>query len=104
MKYLISAVPGPNSIPPKHGEALLNAAKAWIEAKIADGSFESAYLFFGGGGIAIGISESHGQILTNLLEYPLYPFFDWDVKPVLELSESMDKYAGFYKRMAGMMD
>ncbi len=104
MKYLITATPGQQMVPPKMGAALMNAAKTWIEAKVADGSFDSVYLFFGGGGFTIGNSDSHEQMLADMLEYPLYPFFVWEVQPLLEVSESMDKYAGFYEKLASMMD
>ena len=104
MKYLITATPGQQMVPPKMGAALMNAAKIWIEAKVADGSFDSVYLFFGGGGFTVGNSDSHEQMLADMLEYPLYPFFVWEVQPLLEVSESMDKYAGFYEKLASMMD
>ena len=104
MKYLITAIPGQQMVPPKMGAALMNAAKIWLEAKVADGSFDLVYLFFGGGGFAIGNSDSHEQMLSDMLEYPLYPFFTWDVKPLLELSASMDNYTGYYEKLASMMD
>jgi hypothetical protein len=104
MKYMITATPGPQSAPPKMGAALMKAAKTYIESKLADGTFDSVHLFFGGGGIAIGNSDSHEQMLADMLDYPLYPFFNWEVEPLLELSESMDKYAGFYEKLATMMD
>jgi len=104
MKYLITAAPGQQMVPPKMGAALMTAAKGWLEAKIADGSFDSVHLFFGGGGFAIGNSDSHEQMLEDMLEYPLYPFFDWEIKPLLELNESMEKYARFYEKLASMMD
>ena len=104
MKYLITATPSQQSIPPKIGAALIKSAKAWIEAKLVDGTFDSVYLFFGGGGFTIGNSDSHEQMLADMLDYPLYPYFVWDVKPLLELSESMDNYAGFYEKLGSMMD
>jgi hypothetical protein len=66
--------------------------------------FESVYLFFGGGGFAIGKSGSHEQMLVDMLDYPLNPFFVWEVKPLFELGESMDKYANFYENLASMID
>ena len=41
MIYLITATPGQQMVPPKMGAALMNAAKTWIQAKVADGSFSA---------------------------------------------------------------
>ena len=46
MKYLVIAKTGTTPIPPDQGEKLLQASKAWIEAKIADGSIDVSYNFF----------------------------------------------------------
>ena len=100
MKYLITAIPGPTQMPSEHGVALLQAGLAWIKSKLADGSLDCTYNYFGGGGIAIGNADSHEQILADLLEYPLYPFFEWDVTPLLDLDTTLEQYVGFYQRIA----
>jgi hypothetical protein len=101
MKYLITGLPGSNPTPVEHGAALLQAGKAWIKEKIADGSIDCHYSFFGGGGIAIGNAASHQELLAVILAYPLYPFFEWDVQPLLEFEEAYDRYIGFYQQIAG---
>lgn len=87
-------------IPPDQGAVLLQAGKDWIKAKLADGTLDCVYNFFGGGGIAIGNAESHEDVLRDLLEYPLYPFFTWEVKPLLDMDGSLNQYIEFYKRLA----
>lgn len=104
MKHLTTAKPGPTPIPPELGVSLLQASKAWIDAKIADGTIDVTYLFFGGGGLSIGNADSHEEILADLLEYPLYPFFVWEVVPLLDYEESLDKYITFNERLASLMD
>ena len=102
MKYLVIAKTGTTPIPPDQGEKLLQASKAWIEAKIADGSIDVSYNFFGGGGFAISNSDSHEEVLENLLSYPMYPFFVWEVKPILDFEESINQYIAFYRKLGSM--
>ena len=104
MKYLITVSPGSIPIPPKMGADLLKASKAWIESKLADGTLDFVYNFFGGGGVSVGNADSHERILADMLTYPLYAFFDWDVEPLLEWKSSFDMFTGFYEKMASMMD
>jgi muconolactone delta-isomerase len=97
MKYLTVAKPGPTPIPRERGVELLQAAKEWIITKLADGSLDCVYNFFGGGGFAIGNADSHEALLAVLLSYPMYPFFDWEVEPILEFSQSIDQYIESYQ-------
>ena len=102
MKYLTTAKPGLTPIPPDQALNLLQASKAWIDAKIADGSLDCTYNFFGGGGFAIGNGDSHEAILNDLLDYPMYPFFTWEVVPLLDYEQSFEQYMNFYKKITGM--
>jgi hypothetical protein len=102
MKYLIVAKPGTTQIPVEQGAVLIQAGLSWIQAKLADGTIDSTYNVIGGGGIAIGNADSPEQILADLLEYPLYPFFSWEVTPLLDLDSSLAGYIEFYKRLASM--
>jgi hypothetical protein len=99
MKYLVTANPGLTPIPIEQGSNILKSSKAWIEAKLGDGSIDVTYNYFGGGGFAIVNAESHEQVLGNILEYPMYAFFVWDVKPLLDFSDSIDQYTAFYDRL-----
>ncbi len=102
MKYLTVAKPGTTQIPVEQGAELLQVGLSWIKAKLDDGTLDCAYNLFGGGGFAIGNADSHEQILANLLEYPLYPFFTWEVTPLLDFESSLTGYIEFYKRLASM--
>lgn len=102
MKFLITAKPGPTPIPPERAIDLLQASIDWLKAKIADGTIDCVYNFFGGGGFSIGNGDSHEEVLGNMLEYPLYPFFVWEVIPILDMSESLEKYIAFYQKLASM--
>lgn len=102
MKYLIVAKPGMTPIPIEQGAELLQMALDYIKGKIADGSLDFTYNVIGGGGIGIGNAETPEQILSDLLDYPLYPFFTWEVTPLLDMESSLEKYMEFYKRLASM--
>ena len=101
MKYLVTGLPGSNPIPQEQGPGLLGAGMAWIKAKIADGSIDCHYSLFGGGGIAIVNAASHEQVLTEILTYPLYPFFTREITPLLDFEDAYEEYIRFYERLAG---
>ena len=52
-----------------------------------------------GGGFAITNADSHEEVTDSLLEYPLYPFFNWEVKPLSDWSHSYDKLAELFQRI-----
>lgn len=99
MKYLITAKPGTTPIPMEQGAFLLQAGLEWLNARLADGGLDTAYNVIGGGGVGIGNAETHEELLGFLLEYPLYPFFSWEITPLLDLDESLKGYIAFYKRL-----
>jgi len=99
MKYLITAKPGTTPIPREQGAVLLQAGLDWLNARLADGTLDNAYNIIGGGGTGIGNAETHEELLGFLLEYPLYPFFSWEITPLLDLDESLKGYIALYKRL-----
>jgi hypothetical protein len=99
MKYLITGKPGTTPIPREQGAVLLQAVLEWTKAKLADGTLDAAYNIIGGAGTAIANAETHEEILTLLLEYPLYPFFSWEITPLLDFEDSAKQYIESYKRM-----
>ena len=99
MKYLITAKPGTTPIPMEQGAVLLQAGLEWLNAKLADGTLDVTFNIIGGGGIGIGNAETHEEILAMLLEYLLYPFFSWEITPLLDFEDSAKQYIESYKRM-----
>ena len=84
MKFLIMATPLPIPIPPEQGAELYQAASDWIAARVGDGRIDCTYIFIAGGGFAITNAETHEQVFDELLSYPLYRFFGWEVEPLCE--------------------
>jgi hypothetical protein len=79
MKYLVMATPLPIPIPPE----LFQAARDWTAGRMEDRRFDCFYIFLGGGGVAIGNAASHEEVYEELLDYPLYGFFEWAIEPLI---------------------
>ena len=101
MKYFISATPGP--MPPAPEQ--FDAAIAWLEGKIDDGTFDCIYGFVEGGGFSIANADSHREALELMADYPLFGLVNWDVRPVLEFKDGIEtiraKLADAQAAMAG---
>jgi hypothetical protein len=101
MKYLIVAERNTVPIPVDQGAALYQAAKAWINAHLADGRMDCSYVFADTGGLAITNAESHEEVFDALLSYPLYAFFDWEVRALCDWSHSYDSIIELFERLGG---
>jgi hypothetical protein len=96
MKFLVTVTPGP--MPPPL-EAV-RAAQDWLQAKIDDGTFECVYAYPQGGGCSIGENDSHEQLMDMLMDYPLSPFVEFDVKPLVEMDAAFDRFIPFVEKMS----
>jgi hypothetical protein len=101
MKYYVSATPGP--MPPTPEQ--FDAAMAWLDGKLEDGTFDCLYGFIEGGGCSITNAGSHAEVLEVMAEYPLYGLVTWEIRPLLEFREGLDtvraKLAEAQAAMAG---
>ena len=62
----------------------------WINARSIDGTFDCAYNFPAGGGMAIVNADSH-EILDELLSsYPLQPWVQYEVHPLSDIKHAFD--------------
>jgi len=86
MKYFVSASPGP--MPP--GPEQFDAAMAWLEGKVNDGTFDCIFGFMEGGGFSVVNADSHHDVLELMVEYPLFGLVTWDVRPLMEFKEGTD--------------
>lgn len=90
MKYCVTARPGP--LPPSPEQ--FDAAMDWLKVRLDDGTFDCLYGFLEGGGFSIANVASHEEALDLMTEYPLYGMVEWEVRPVLEFGEGMEKVRG----------
>jgi hypothetical protein len=82
---------------------LVRASREWIQARIDDGTFEAVYAFPGGGGVSIGENDSHEQLMEQLMDYPLSPFVEYDVKPLVDLDAAFDRFIPFVEKVSEQM-
>ena len=73
MKYMICATPGPMPPSPEQFDASL----AWLDDKVADGTFDCIYGFLEGGGFSVTNAASHGEALDLMADYPLFGLVSW---------------------------
>jgi muconolactone delta-isomerase len=99
MKFLVTVTPGPMPPPLE----LVREAREWIDARLKEGTFEAVYAFPHGGGCSIGEYDSHEQLMEELMDYPLSPFVDYDVEPLVELDAAFERFIPFVERMSERM-
>jgi hypothetical protein len=101
MKYMVIGTRNLAPMDPKMGIGLFQAAKQWINAQLADGTMDLHYVHIDtGAGFAISNADSHEELYTKILEYPLYPFFDWEVIGLVDWSHSYDKNIELFQKIA----
>jgi hypothetical protein len=99
MKYLVTAKPGPMPPPIE----LVRQAQEWLQARVDDDTFEAIYAYPQGGGCSIGENESVEQLMEQLLDYPLSPFVEFDVQPLVELDAAFDRFIPFVEKASAQL-
>ncbi len=99
MKFLVTARPGSTPIPPEHAVGLYTAAMTWVDERLKNGKLDCHYTFPDRGGFAIANVNSAEELDDEILSYPLYPFFDWEVKVLVEWRHSYNSIMGLFKKM-----
>ena len=64
----------------------------FIEARVADGTYDSAHIMAGGGRLIIVNAESEEEALLSLTTPPDHPFRTWEITQLLDFSEVMAAY------------
>jgi hypothetical protein len=104
MKYLVTCRPAPTTIPPERVIAMTRVAMDWIEARLADGSMETTYVFPHRGGIAIMEAGSPEELMRMLHGYPLYPVFTWEVQALCDWRQGFENVIELLQRSGGLTD
>jgi hypothetical protein len=100
-KFLVTCHPISGPLPLESTVDLLRAAVDWIEARLADGSMESTYLFPDCGGVAIMEADSRGALMKLLAGYPAYPFYAWDVKVLADWRTGLENVLHCFEILHG---
>jgi hypothetical protein len=99
MHFLTIVKPGP-APPPVD---LVRSAEEWIDGKLSDGTFECCYAFVEGGGFSVGEADSLEGLMDDLLDYPLSPFVEFDVRPLVGIDHAFERYIEMAERMAAQV-
>ena len=78
---------------------LMEAAKAWINARLADKTMDFCYGFATGGGVCILNADSPDTVAQLLMEYPAFMGSDWKVEPLCDINKSLDQVIAMVRRM-----
>ena len=81
----------------------MRQAQVWLQAKLDDGSFEAVYAFPEGGGCSIGENDSHEQLMEQLMEYPLSPFVEFEVKALVDMDAAFDRFIPFVEAVSAQL-
>ncbi len=89
MKYLIVSKVR-NNLPPERGAAIFLAAKAWVESALKSKTVDFVYAFPNGGVTYVVNADSHEALMTKMREFPLYPFHEHEIRPLVDANASFD--------------
>jgi muconolactone delta-isomerase len=82
--------------------ALLEATEAWMANEMKAGRLLEVWEKADAtGGIAITEMDSNEALYQKLLENPTYPFNQWTVTPLVDLSVAIGEAKKLYQKMIG---
>ena len=99
MKFAIMTKPLGN-LPPEAAGPLFQAAKQWLADKTKDGTIEAVYAFPEGGGLTIGNAGSHEELMNSIRDFPLFPFVEWNIRPLVDINKSLDSAIAMFQKIA----
>jgi hypothetical protein len=99
MKYMVIGNPSSTPIPPDQAVNIYTSAIAWMDERLKNGKIDCHYTFAERGGFAIANVNSPEELFDEMLSYPLYPFFDWEVSVLVEWKHSYHSIIALFKMM-----
>ena len=102
MKFLVIGKRNLVPMEPKMAVGLIQAAKEYQKAQLAAGVLDVSYMFAdGSGGFVISNADSQEDALDRLMDFPMFVFLDWEVKPLVDSSHTYDKLSELFQKMSG---
>jgi hypothetical protein len=95
MKFLVTTTPRRLQMPPV---GMMEAAKAWINARLADKTMDCCYGFTTGGGFCVMNADSPEKVAQLLMEYPSFMAADWKVDPLCDINKNLDQAIAMIRR------
>jgi hypothetical protein len=102
MKFLVLAKSRVGAPAPENPVDLYKAAREAIKAALVDGSIDCVYQFaHPGKSMAIQDFDSAEEVWERLAAYPLAPFLEFEVHPLVDAMYVLDKSIERMEKMAG---
>jgi muconolactone delta-isomerase len=102
MKFLVLSKPRSVTPPLANPIAAYEAAREFLKAGLADGRIDCVYQFADGRrAVTIGNADSAEEIWEALTSYPLSPFQEYEVYPLVDTAYVFDKAIERMKKAAG---
>jgi muconolactone delta-isomerase len=96
MKFLVLVKPGPAPPPIE----LVRSSQEWIDTRLSDGTIECCYGFPGGGGFSVTEADSHEELMDELISYPLSPFIEYEVRPLVALDAAFERFIAVAEQLS----
>ncbi|MFL5827000.1 MAG: hypothetical protein ACJ76V_10795 [Thermoleophilaceae bacterium] len=104
MKFLVTVTPRPNPmIPPQVLAEILKAQRGWLQAHLADGTFDCNYAFPSGGGMAVVNVDSHEALNELIYDAPAFGVTDIETKALADAGASLANAIAALERASSMM-
>jgi hypothetical protein len=97
----VTARPNTTTIKVKYGTSLFQMAQEWAKSRLADGTFDCHYGFADLGAFVIANADSHEALFDEILDCPLYPFFDWEINALCDWQHMYDKNIAYFRKLSG---
>jgi muconolactone delta-isomerase len=101
MKFLVLYKPKSGAPPMDNPLAIFQAAKAYMNAEAASGMIDIGYAIPMNSGFSISNAESHEELWERLAAYPLAPYSDIQIFPLLNADHYFDKTIEGIQQMMG---
>ena len=92
---------------PEMGIAVNNAVKEWIKGNLASKALDCAFNVMpnhsGIYGMCITNANSLEEAFAQLASYPAYAITDFEVLPLTDVNQAIDKVNAVFQQMAAMM-
>ena len=98
MKYLVVGRFEKNT-PFEKGEEINKASMEWTEKRLREGTIDCHYIFIDNrAGMVIQNTNSHEELSNDLMTFPMYQYFSWDIIPLCNWKQHYEIVINMYKK------
>jgi hypothetical protein len=99
MKFLIIMKPR-EALAPHATTPVLQSAQEWLDARMADKTFDCLYTFTTGGGVAIANVDTTEQLMKLLYDFPQFGTMLTEVLPLTDYKEAYRTFMAHHEKFA----